>query len=156
MRVHRPARRQRASTRTWPPGAVAWSELVIWRCSLVFRLVIAAMTLHHHTGVVVSTDSSPKDAFLLSRLTIRVVGPASAAMQAEQGAGPTGWEGDGAPSVHGYRCLGHHCPQSSGGEARGRFEHVPGRKRRPGKLNMAAGQPGEKAWWIRQNLHDEG
>src|ERR1035437_5543592 len=72
MRVHRPARRQRASTRTWPPGAVAWSELVIWRCSLVFRLVIAAMTLHHHTGDVVSTDSSPKDAFLLSRLTIRV------------------------------------------------------------------------------------
>src|ERR1035437_5342352 len=71
MRVHRPARRQRASTRTWPPGAVAWSELVIWRCSLVFRLVIAAMTLHHHTGDVVSTDSSPKDAFLLSRLTIR-------------------------------------------------------------------------------------
>src|ERR1035437_5409969 len=71
MRVHRPARRQRASTRTWPPGAVAWSELPIWRCSLVFRLVIAAMTLHHHTGDVVSTDSSPKDAFLLSRLTIR-------------------------------------------------------------------------------------
>src|ERR1035437_11021745 len=29
------------------------------------------MTLHHHTGDVVSTDSSPKDAFLLSRLTIR-------------------------------------------------------------------------------------
>jgi len=36
-------------------------------------LVIAAMTLHHHTGDVVSTDSSPKDAFLLSRLTIRAL-----------------------------------------------------------------------------------
>jgi len=34
--------------------------------------VIADMTIHQHTGDVVSTDSSPKDAFLLSRLTIRV------------------------------------------------------------------------------------
>src|ERR1039457_5358946 len=71
MRSHRPARRQRASTKTWPPWAVAWSELVIWMCSLVLRLVIAAIALSHHKGDILSTGFSPWDAFLLTRLTIR-------------------------------------------------------------------------------------
>src|SRR6266853_2910112 len=73
MRFHSPKRRQRASTSTWPPWAVAWLELVNWRCSLVFRFVNAAIVLHHHNGDVVSTDFSPIYAFFFTRLTIGVM-----------------------------------------------------------------------------------
>jgi hypothetical protein len=57
---------------TWPPWAVAWSELVNWMCSLDFRLVKAGMALYHHIGDIVSSPFSPKYAFFFTRLMIRV------------------------------------------------------------------------------------
>src|ERR1700687_6110673 len=56
--------------RTWPPSAGAWSELVNRMWSLLFRFVTAAMAIHHHTGDVVSIDSSPISAFFFTRLRI--------------------------------------------------------------------------------------
>jgi len=69
-RFQRSKRRQRASMSTWPPWAVAWSELVNWRCSLVFRLVKAGMALCHHIGAIVSSPFSPKIAFFFTMLMI--------------------------------------------------------------------------------------
>src|ERR1039457_5463451 len=53
MRFHRPKRRQSASTSTWPPCAVAWSELVRRRCRVDFCFVNNGMDTHHHKGDVV-------------------------------------------------------------------------------------------------------
>src|SRR5665213_887144 len=69
-RFHKSKRRQRASTKTWPPWAVAWSELVSLRWSLVFCLVMAGIALHHHYGDVISRPFSPENAFLFTRLRI--------------------------------------------------------------------------------------
>src|ERR1039457_6394007 len=70
-RFQRSKRRQRASMSTWPPWAVAWSELVNWMCSLDFRLVKADMALYHPIGDIVSSPFSPEYAFFFTRLMIR-------------------------------------------------------------------------------------
>src|SRR5208282_3345238 len=69
MRCHKSKRRQRASTNTWPPWAEAWSELVNWRWSLLFRLVYVGMALLHHNGDVMSRDLSPENAFFFTKLS---------------------------------------------------------------------------------------
>src|ERR1017187_10020598 len=70
MRFHRPKRRQSASTSTWPPCAVAWSELVRRRCRVDFYLVNNGMDTHHHKGDVAASTISPAIAFLFTRLRI--------------------------------------------------------------------------------------
>src|SRR5664279_5401077 len=55
MRFHRPKRRQSASTSTWPPCAVAWSELVRRRCRLDFCFVNDGTDTHHHKGDVAAS-----------------------------------------------------------------------------------------------------
>src|ERR1017187_2099325 len=83
MRFHRPKRRQSASTSTWPPCAVAWSELVRRRCRVDFCFVNNGMDTHHHKGDVAASTISPAIAFLFTRLRIgatrradfRVFGP---------------------------------------------------------------------------------
>src|ERR1039457_7000813 len=73
MRFHRPKRRQSASTSTWPPCAVAWSELVRRRCRVDFCFVNNGMDTHHHKGDVAASTISPAIAFLFTRLRIGVV-----------------------------------------------------------------------------------
>src|ERR1035437_2394496 len=70
MRFHRPKRRQSASTSTWPPCAVAWSELVRRRCRVDFCFVNNGMDTHHHKGDVAASTISPAIAFLFTRLRI--------------------------------------------------------------------------------------
>src|ERR1039457_4323714 len=72
MRFHRPKRRQSASTSTWPPCAVAWSELVRRRCRVDFCFVNNGMDTHHHKGDVAASTISPAIAFLFTRLRIGV------------------------------------------------------------------------------------
>src|ERR1017187_6219148 len=74
MRFHRPKRRQSASTSTWPPCAVAWSELVRRRCRVDFCFVNNGMDTHHHKGDVAASTISPAIAFLFTRLRIGVWG----------------------------------------------------------------------------------
>src|ERR1017187_2586992 len=70
MRFHRPKRRQSASTSTWPPCAVAWSELVRRRCRVDLCFVNNGMDTHHHKGDVAASTISPAIAFLFTRLRI--------------------------------------------------------------------------------------
>src|ERR1035437_3067145 len=73
MRFHRPKRRQSASTSTWPPCAVAWSELVRRRWRGDFCFVNDGMAIYHHKGGYAARTISPEIAFLFTRLRIGVL-----------------------------------------------------------------------------------
>src|ERR1035441_10607657 len=93
MRFHRPKRRQSASTSTWPPCAVAWSELVRRRGRVDFCFVNNGMDTHHHKGDVAASTISPAIAFLFTRLrigAIKVSAPAGSRIPIAHKAGAVG------------------------------------------------------------------